>query len=445
MRIARLASIVAPLSFLATTLVPVPVAWAQDAPAANGPQVRCDRCHNDPEFLVGKGGSPEEDVRLLVPPSLFEDTVHAKLACSECHLQYDDAYPHQPVKVTKTCAQCHEEQGRDWNVSVHGLDASGRGETPDCMHCHGVHRVLGADHRESRIHPLNEAALCAECHADSRIIDTYFTSPADSTARTAVETYHKTVHGIAASKMGLIVTATCSDCHRAHRILPSEEPASSVNPANIPTTCGGCHTGVSELYDASAHGVALAEGKKNDEGHGAPVCTNCHSAHEIAPVNEPWKAHVVEECGHCHERLYETYFETYHGKVTRLGGELTAKCSDCHTPHSNLPASDANSTVNARNLVATCSQCHPDASPKFVEYHPHGDHRDAKKFPEIYWSYTLMSGLLVGTLSFFGLHTVLWLGRGLAETVRPARGEKSDKKDDESGPGGPDSGEGASE
>ena len=33
----------------------------------------------------------------------------------------------------------------------------------------------------------------------------------------------------------------CSDCHGAHDILPVDDPASRVYPTNIPRTCGRCH------------------------------------------------------------------------------------------------------------------------------------------------------------------------------------------------------------
>jgi hypothetical protein len=106
--------------------------------------------------------------------------------------------------------------------------------------------------------------------------------------------------------------------------------------------------------------------------------------------------------------------------VTRLGGSLTAKCSDCHTPHGNLPADDPASSVHPSNLLETCARCHETASAGFVEYHAHGDHRDRENYPWLYWSWLLMTSLLVGVFIFFGMHSVLWLGRALTDRARPA-------------------------
>jgi hypothetical protein len=129
---------------------------------------------------------------------------------------------------------------------------------------------------------------------------------------------------------------------------------------------------------------------------------------------------VIEECGVCHERLYETYFETYHGKVTRLGGEIAARCSDCHTPHRNLVADDPASTVHATNRLETCAQCHGEATAGFISYLPHADHTDRERYPQLYWTWLAMTSLLVGVFVFFGAHTLLWLTRATLSRARGA-------------------------
>ncbi|HUF68001.1 MAG TPA: cytochrome c3 family protein [Longimicrobiales bacterium] len=385
--------------------------------------VQCGRCHGDREFLAGRATDRAGDERMFVPDSILHGTSHDTLVCASCHSGYDDAYPHQPSASTATCASCHEPEQQDWLASVHSLgDAAPLGESPGCIRCHGVHRVLGPLDRASPTHPLNEAAMCGECHSDPDILAAYFADPADSVARSAVSLYHKTVHGLAISQAGLIVSATCSDCHRPHRVLPSDSMLSSIARDSVPRTCGACHEGVLEQFLSSAHGQAFALGETDEDGHEAPVCNTCHSAHGVAPPDEPWKAGVIEECGACHERVYETYFHTYHGKVTRLGSAIAARCSDCHTAHLNLPADDPSSSVNMVNRVETCAACHGEASANFVAYLPHGDHRDRERYPQLYWTWLAMTSLLVGVFLFFGAHTLLWLIRGTIEGVRGGGG-----------------------
>jgi hypothetical protein len=380
--------------------------------------VDCAKCHANHEFLVGKRATPEADAALFVPAGRIEASVHASLTCVECHSSYDDGFPHATDAVTRDCQSCHDAEGRGWEASIHAVNASKAGDAPRCVDCHGAHDVLTADDRSSPTHPLNEAALCARCHADERITATYFADPADSVAATAVARYHETVHGIALERSGLVVSATCSDCHDAHRVLPSDVPGSTIHRDLVPETCGKCHVGVLETYRESVHGTMFATGRKSEDGHEPPVCTTCHSAHGVVPVDAVWKSSVVDECRACHEHAYETYMETYHGKVTRLGSALAAKCSDCHTAHANFAADDARSTVSPANLETTCGQCHPRASAQFVKYHPHGDPHDREAYPVLYWPWKMMSSLLLGVFAFFGIHTFLWFGRGLVEVAQ---------------------------
>ena len=116
-------------------------------------------------------------------------------------------------------------------------------------------------------------------------------------------------------------------------------------------------------------GKTTAEMSLLEEGDPrAPVCTSCHASHGIAEPDEAWKADVVEECGACHERLYETYFESYHGKVTQLGDTDIAKCYDCHGSHTVLPADDPRSEMHPDNRLESCRECHPDTTENFADF-----------------------------------------------------------------------------
>ena len=382
----------------------------------------CNRCHGSHEFLAGKRSTPEGDAALFVPDSLLSATKHAQLVCADCHRGYD-RFPHAPEGSTLACASCHEAAEADFVASAHGRGAV---DAPTCVRCHGTHRILGSDDRASPTHPLNEARLCGSCHGDPGIVASYFTDPADSVARSAVERYHETVHGMALERDGLVVSATCSDCHGAHRALPSDDPGSSTNPKRVSETCGQCHVGVVEQFRRSAHGMTAAAASHGERD--PPTCTTCHSVHGVVQVTEAWRVDVVEECQHCHEAAYETYFETQHGKITRLRG-LAAKCSDCHTPHGNLPASDPASSVHRTNLATTCGKCHESPSSRFVAYHPHPDVRDRAKFPILYWTRFGMSALIIGVFGFFGTHSLLWLARASWELRRAGPPPAADAPD----------------
>ncbi len=99
----------------------------------------------------------------------------------------------------------------------------------------------------------------------------------------AAAQYMDSIHGRALLKMGLIVAPSCNDCHGVHDIKRSVDRDSPINHANVAKTCGKCHVGIEEIYNKSVHGQLLAKGDKR-----GPVCTDCHTAHEIeTPAERP--------------------------------------------------------------------------------------------------------------------------------------------------------------
>src|SRR5207253_1309616 len=60
-------------------------------------------------------------------------------------------------------------------------------------------------------------------------------------------TYLASYHGLA-SKLGSQIVANCASCHGVHNILPSSNPRSTINRANLVKTCGQCHPGVTEKF-----------------------------------------------------------------------------------------------------------------------------------------------------------------------------------------------------
>jgi thiosulfate reductase cytochrome b subunit len=70
---------------------------------------------------------------------------------------------------------------------------------------------------------------CGSCH------DKQFTS------------YRGSFHG-KSTNLGFWTAATCSDCHTTHKVLPADDPRSSIHPDNLDATCGRCHEGVTASF-----------------------------------------------------------------------------------------------------------------------------------------------------------------------------------------------------
>jgi cytochrome b subunit of formate dehydrogenase len=306
------------------------------------------------------------------------------------------------------CSVCHAEVVATYNRSTHGqLAAKGSPDAPRCVDCHGTHGVQGRNQTASRTYPRNVPTLCGDCHRAGGKAAVRYTGP----QRQVVESYVESIHGKGLLQSGLVVTATCVDCHTAHGELPKQDALSSVNPGNVAETCAQCHRGIYDQFAASVHSPAVSKRTKEP----LPTCADCHSAHQIERTDRrDFRLEIMSQCGKCHETLAESYFDTYHGKVSKLGYDKTAKCYDCHGAHDILPAWNPKSHLSRDRIVKTCQQCHPGSNRRFAGYLTHATHHDPNKYPALFYTFWGMTGLLAGTFVFAGLHTLAWLPRSLA-------------------------------
>jgi cytochrome b subunit of formate dehydrogenase len=243
----------------------------------------------------------------------LEQSAHAGLACTSCHVKRED-YPH-PANVPKpVCSQCHQGQQRDYDRGVHGQAvksgnagapdcsachggahellapksaqfrakvpetcgmchsdvleqfqtsvhgralAKGITQAPICTDCHGEHSILPPSNAASPVHAENIRETCGSCHGNVRL-SRRFGLPADR-----VVSFDASFHGLAA-KEGNETVANCASCHGVHNILPSSDPRSTINPTNLATTCGKCHSGAGKRFAISQ--VHVAEGRKEAPG-----------------------------------------------------------------------------------------------------------------------------------------------------------------------------------
>jgi len=280
-----------------------------------------------------------------------------------------------PVHLTgpqdnEVCLGCHKDSklkrqlpnGRV--VSLHvdpatWLQTVHAGRT--CTDCHTDIKTI--PHRK-RLEPVN----CGRCH--------YVEEIAGTTMPKKPAEYKESVHRSALLR-GNNRAPTCQNCHGTHNIFPPSDPRSSVYRPNVPKMCGGCHIDIYSDYRESIHGQALLAGNKD-----VPVCTDCHGEHSIRSPKNPrssvYPTRVPETCSKCHEseaiqtryRLprgrYATYRESYHGIANKFGSLVVANCASCHGAHDIRPSSDPKSSVNRRNLPATCGKCHKGANANFA-------------------------------------------------------------------------------
>ena len=365
----------------------------------------CLTCHGKRDL---NWTSPGRTGSLYVDAAEFAGSRHSQKACVDCHTGAtpSDVRACDTIKDKVDCSICHAKQVSDYRESVHGtLAAEGSPDAPQCQDCHNPHATQSKNDSTSPTFSRNIPTLCAKCHQEGSKAALRYTGKQEH----IVDHYRESIHGKGLLQAGLTVTANCADCHTSHHELPASDPRSSVNRANVAETCSKCHRGIYELFTASVHSPNVTRTAKP-----LPACNDCHSAHSIERTDlSDFRLSIMDQCGRCHRQITAAYFETFHGKVSELGGLKTAKCYDCHGAHDILPVTDPRSHLSRNNIVATCGKCHTDSHRQFAGYLTHATHHDPAKYPFLFVTFWGMTSLLIGTLVISGAHTALWLPRSL--------------------------------
>jgi cytochrome b subunit of formate dehydrogenase/nitrate/TMAO reductase-like tetraheme cytochrome c subunit len=227
----------------------------------------CGTCHGKKTLMEASGGSAQGFVA-------YQDSVHGKAVkngsttaavCTDCHGTHEILPPNNPaspvyrLNVAKTCGNCHSQESAVFGKSIHGQALmKGNGLAPTCTDCHGIHSIKSHNDPNSSVSDLNLArATCARCHQGVQLTQEF------GVPGGRITSYMDSYHGLAA-KGGSVVVANCASCHGVHNILPSSDPNSTINPANLDATCGQCHKGVTQKFTLSK--VHVDGGRSKDSG-----------------------------------------------------------------------------------------------------------------------------------------------------------------------------------
>ena len=386
----------------------------------------CGHCHSDLEYMRRYQPTIDSD-----PVAVFLKGIHGQhlqqagptdaASCLACHAKHaigstqDPASAIHPSQLSALCGHCHQEQRNALREDVHGRPPTAGQDAAlplDCGTCHGsdLHAMVSVKDPQSPVFVKQQVQTCGHCHAQG------------------LESYTRSVHGHGLEVSGLLVTAVCSSCHRAHGVFPANDTRSALHVTNAADTCSTCHRFIHERLQQSVHGRTNGPGRETNEAapggdiQRAPSCTDCHQGHDQPhPETLRFRQESSSRCGDCHGELQQGYELSLHGELTDLGYGPAAKCSDCHGGHDVLPASNPASPISAARRLETCQKCHLDASANFADFDPHADHRNPQRDPVIYWVYMTLMTLLLTTIGLFGLHSVLWFVRSLIDVARHSR------------------------
>ena len=225
----------------------------------------CLECHKDRAI--------EEKYHLSdrVVMEAYEQSVHGMAArksgllgaavCPDCHGNHRILPGDQPRSATHRqniptlCGKCHPGILETYDRSIHGKGMRGGiAESPVCTDCHGEHTITKITDPSSSVYAKNIPKTCSSCH-ENEAISTRYALP-----KKRFSTYMDSFHGIRL-EYGMTTAANCSSCHGFHDVLPASDPASSVNPANLPRTCGKCHPNAGVNFTKGNVHVEVALGK----------------------------------------------------------------------------------------------------------------------------------------------------------------------------------------
>ncbi len=198
----------------------------------------CATCHREGEKAAVRYTGTEREIiehyiESIHGKGLTKSGLTVTATCADCHTAHMEL-PHTDPRssinqnnIAATCGRCHHGIEEQFNKSVHSRAVTNtEKELPVCNDCHTSHTIIRADSEGFKLTIMTQ---CGRCHED--IASTYF------------DTYHGKV-----SQLGYTKTAKCYDCHGAHDILPTTDPASHLSRNNVVATCQKCHPSANRQF-----------------------------------------------------------------------------------------------------------------------------------------------------------------------------------------------------
>ena len=211
----------------------------------------------------------------------------------------------------------------------------------DCLDCHGNPKLSGvtlngeivslfiqpSEHQET-FHSREGGGCNKFCH-QSQVVYPHETSTTESCT-----VCHWQTLGVAPVDGKLVFKLPYTDM----RAITLE----------VNQSCNKCHVEIFETTTDSGHTRIMQEGNRY-----APVCSDCHSGHDIDLVT---RQGISEICKKCHLAEYSSYKGSVHGSALEAESNPDVPtCASCHGSHS---VSGPNTTDFRTATVKICGDCH---------------------------------------------------------------------------------------
>jgi len=158
----------------------------------------------------------------------------------------------------------------------------------------------------------------------------------------------------------------CTGCHSTIKLtshLSTVMPIESRQAFSLAMSkqvCGTCHAKELDRWQHSVHAALVSTGNA-----AAPVCTNCHSPHSMTQGQSNSVATVP--CKNCHAPIFNAYLTSVHGTLRAQGMTAAPLCFNCHGAHDVAVPSAG---VGRRDV---CLGCHREATESHRTWLPNVD------------------------------------------------------------------------
>jgi len=229
----------------------------------------CGKCHDNKAFVK------KFAFAIKAPGKMYSNSIHGKLVskgenaanCITCHGSHDiknrvqDGSKIASFNLPNTCENCHKKVVSEYKQSIHWVAVKkGVRESPSCNDCHSEHNIqkINTNNKRLEIRKI-QSNTCLQCHQNLLLSERYGISSK------SVSNYEDSYHGLATTKSN-DNAALCVDCHEVHKILPKENPNSSINKQNIVLTCKKCHKDATSTFANSySHITQVSKDKKIED------------------------------------------------------------------------------------------------------------------------------------------------------------------------------------
>ena len=369
----------------------------------------CLGCHSDHSLSKVVGG---KSVSLFVNENVLKTSIHRNVKCIGCHKDANvTEFPHPENLQTVDCGSCHKNALYQYSISIHGQAMKFNAPyAPDCKECHGKHDVMSHLSPKSTTYKLNIPILCGKCHKEGAPVARLY----NIDMQNILTNYSESIHGKGLFELGLIVSATCNDCHGNHLILPHTNPQSTTSSSKIASTCMKCHANIEQVHKKvikrdlwekkagtvpacnDCHSSHIIKAQKAETMISNQVCLKCHdtdkafktvngqkvslkintsdfinSAHknftcnkchvEVTPESKtvrPCLPVKKVDCSICHQAVSDLYIKSGHGQAYFGKKSNAPYCTDCHGTHKVLSRYDDLSATNRASIPKLCGKCH---------------------------------------------------------------------------------------